>query len=98
MNLIRAKIDRLFESDTPLDQVRSARPGMIPIRVELEDGTSYNTVVNAQVSDEDIRRYFVGQTLDQGPPDGPERLVKVKNVVINRVGGGALDRDEYPES
>ena len=52
--------------------------------VFLDDGTSYETEVNASQSDEDIQQYFVGQSFNYGdteshPKDLVKKCVKVRN-------------------
>lgn len=42
---------------------------MIGVVAHLEGGTSYGTSVNPQCSDDEIRRYFVGQVFNIGNAD-----------------------------
>lgn len=55
---------------------------LISVKVNLADGTSYNTSVNAGCSDDMIRAYFVGQMLNMGPVE--DNLIRCESVEITR--------------
>ena len=53
---------------------------MKAVRVHLSDGSSYVTSVNGAVSDEEISRYFVGQTFHSGEQEIPLKCTKIEKV------------------
>ena len=69
-----------------------AKGNLVSVTVTYEDGSTTLTSVNGDVSDDEIRDYFVGKRFDMGPGDGPEKMVKCTGVEIDR---GA---DEVAES
>lgn len=72
---IREAVETVFENS-----------GLISVTVHLEDGTSYETDINGQSSDEEIRDYFVGKPLQFGDTEAhpKDKLITVKSVDIHR--------------
>ncbi len=48
------------------------------IRIHMADGTSSVTSINGTRAE--IEHYYRGASFDQGPADGPERMVKVDRI------------------